>query len=128
MLELAHPTRHAFLHHGTSISVSVPEEDSQKLFWIPPILRTIATEGIGIIELAAAVARHVTHLTKSGDWVLRERARLEVELDALIREELVSSFNQEVPQKQYESVLEKIIQRELSPGEAVRLLMNGRLK
>jgi hypothetical protein len=49
-------------------------------------------------------------------------------LDALIREELVSRFQQDISQKQYDSVLEKIIQRELSPGEAVKLLMNGRLK
>jgi putative protein kinase ArgK-like GTPase of G3E family len=70
----------------------------------------------------------VAHLTQSGDWAVRERARLEVELDALIREELVNRFRQDVPQKQYENMLEKVIQREMSPGEAVRLLMNGRLK
>ncbi len=128
MLELAHPTQHIFLHHGTSMSVSVPEADSQKLLWIPPILRTVSTEGKGIVELAESIARHVAHLTHSGDWAVRERARLEVELDALIREELVSRFRQDVPQKQYEDALEKIIQRELSPGEAVKLLMKDRLK
>ena len=54
------------------------------------------------MELAEAIARHVAHLTQSGDWAVRERARLEVELDALIREELVSRFRQDVPQKQYD--------------------------
>jgi LAO/AO transport system kinase len=128
MLELAHPTQHVFQHHGISMSTSVPEVNSQRLLWIPPIQRTISTEGKGIVELAESIARHVAHLTQSGDWALRERARLEVELDALIREELVSRFNQDVPQKQYENLLEKIIRRELSPGEAVKLLINGRLK
>ena len=128
MLDLAHPTQHVFLHHGTYMNVPAPEVDSQKQLWIPLIQRTVATEGKGIVELAQAVARHVAHLTQSGDWAVRERARLEVELDALIREELVSRFRQNVPQKQYDSMLEKIIQRELSPGEAVKLLMNGRLK
>jgi putative protein kinase ArgK-like GTPase of G3E family len=70
----------------------------------------------------------VAHLTQSGNWTVRERARLEVELDALIREELVNRFRKDVPQKQYENMLEKMIQRELSPGEAVKILMNGRLK
>jgi hypothetical protein len=70
----------------------------------------------------------VAHLTQSGDWAVRERARLEVELDALIHEELTSRFRRDVPQKQYDDLLEKIVQRELSPGEAVKLLMNGRLK
>jgi LAO/AO transport system kinase len=129
MLELAHPAERIFQHHGSSMRVAAPKQDSSSApLWIPPIQRTVSTEGKGIVELAEAIARHVTHLTQSGDWALRERARLEVELDALIRDELVNRFRQDVPQKQYESVLEKIIHRELSPGEAVKLLMNGRLK
>ena len=146
MLELAHPTERIFQHHGSSMRTPspalapgasvdqtqgkvAPKQDSLSApLWIPPILRTVSIEGKGIVELAEAIARHVAHLTHSGDWAVRERARLEVELDALIREELVSRFNQDIPQKQYENVLEKIIQRELSPGEAVKLLMNGRLK
>jgi LAO/AO transport system kinase len=128
MLELAHPTQRVFLHHGTYMNAPVPDADAQKQLWIPPIQRTVSTEGKGIVELAQAIARHVAHLTQSGNWAVRERARLEVELDALIREELVSRFRQDVPQKQYESMLEKILQRELSPGEAVGMLMNGRLR
>jgi LAO/AO transport system kinase len=126
MLELAHPTQRVFLHHGTYMNA--PVADAQNQLWIPPIQRTVSTEGKGIVELAQAIARHVAHLTQTGDWAVRERARLEVELDALIREELVSRFRKDIPQKQYESMLDKIIQRELSPGEAVRTLMNGRLR
>jgi LAO/AO transport system kinase len=129
MLDLAHPTEHVFQHHGITMRIEAPKQDSSSaLLWIPPIRRTVATEGKGIVELAESIAKHVVHLTQSGGWAVRERARLEVELDALIHEELVSRFRQDVPQRQYESVLEKIIQRELSPGEAVKVLMNGRLK
>ena len=129
MLELAHPTERIFQHHGSTMRTTAPKQDSSAtLLWIPLVLRTVSTEGKGIVELAEAIARHTAYLTQSGDWAVRERARLEVELDALIREELVSHFRQDVPQKQYESVFEKIIQRELSPGEAVKILMNIRLK
>ena len=129
MLDLAHPTERVFQHHGQSMRVAAPKQDSSSaLMWIPPIQRTVATEGKGIAELAESIARHVAHLTHSGDWAVRERARLEVELDALIRETLVSRFREEVPQKQYDNVLERIIQRELSPWEAVKSLMNGRSK
>jgi LAO/AO transport system kinase len=106
-----------------------PKQDAVSApLWIPLIQRTVATEGKGIAELAECITKHVTYLTQSGDWAVRERARLEVELDALIHEELVSRFRRDVPQKQYEIVLEKLIQRELSPGEAVRILLNRRLK
>jgi LAO/AO transport system kinase len=129
MLDLAHPTERIFQHHGSAMRVAAPKQDSSSApLWIPPIQRTVATEGKGITELVQAIAQHVTHLTQSGDWAVRERARLEVELDALIREELVIRFRQDVLQTQYEDILKKIIQRELSPGEAVRILMNGRLK
>jgi LAO/AO transport system kinase len=96
--------------------------------WIPPIQRTVSTEGKGIVELAKSIALHVAHLTQSGDWAVRDRTRLEVQLDALIQEELINRFRQDVSQKQYEATLEKIFRRELSPAEAVRVLMNGSSK
>ena len=129
MLDLAHPTERVFQHHGQAMRVAAPKQDAASApMWIPPIQRTVATEGRGITELAEAITRHVAHLTQSGDWAVRERARLEVELDALIRETLVRQFREEVSQTQYEEALERIIQRELSPWNAVKSLMNGRLK
>jgi LAO/AO transport system kinase len=129
MLDLAHPTERVFQHHGQAMRTVAPKQDSSSApMWIPPIQRTVATEGKGISELAESIARHVAHLTHSGDWIVRERARLEVELDALIREALVNQFKEDVPQKQVDDVLEKIIQRNISPWEAVKLLMNGRVK
>ncbi len=123
MLELAHPMQRVFRHHGINMNVTVPEVDSQKQLWIPPIQRTISIEGKGIVELAQSIAKHLAYLTQSGDWAVRERARLEVELDALVREVLVSRFREDVPQLQYEDVLERVIQRDLSPWEAVKILM-----
>jgi LAO/AO transport system kinase len=126
MLELAHPVQHRFKHHGTYIDIPAQPVEPQTQVWIPLIQRTISTDGTGIAELAESIQQHVAHLARSGDWTLRERTRLEVELDGLIREELVEQFRRDVPAKHYESVLERIVQRELSPGEAVKLLMNGR--
>ncbi len=129
MLDLAHPTERVFQHHGQTMRTAAPKQDSLSApMWIPPILRTVATEGKGIAELAESIAGHVAHLTQSGDWAVRDRARLEVELDALIRETLVNRFRENVPQKQVDDALERIIQRELSPWEAVKSLMNGGYK
>lgn len=128
MLELAHPTERVFKHHGTSMSVSAPKGNTNTNLWIPPIQRTVATEGAGIAELADAIARHTAHLRQSGDWTVRERIRLEVELEALIRESLLDRFREDVPQEAYEEILEKVIQRNVSPWEAAKILLNGRLK
>ena len=146
MLELAHPAERIFQHHGSTMRTpspalapgasvdqtqgkAAPKQDSSSApLWIPPIQRTVSIEGKGIVEVAEAIARHVAHLTQTGDWAVRERARLEVELDALIREALVNDFHRDVPQKKYDAVLVKIIQRSLSPLEAMKMLMDGRRK
>lgn len=137
MLELAHPTERVFRHHGLTMRTPLdqttgkpaPNQDSSSAaMWIPPILRTVSIESKGIVELAEAIARHVAHLRQSGGWALRERARLEVELEALTREALWNQFHEKVPQEEYKIVLEKVVQRNVSPWEAVNELMKGRLK
>ena len=128
MLELAHPTERVFKHHGAYMSASMPKQNSDAKMWIPPIQRTVSTEGTGIPELAESISRHVAHLRSSGGWVLRERTRLEVELEALIRDGLMTRFIEEISTERYEEALESVIQRKLSPWEAAAMLMNGRSK
>ena len=94
--------------------------------WIPPIHKTVATDGKGIAELAGSIANHVTHLRQSGDWSARDRARLGSEMDALLRESLLSQFMKSVQQYKYEEMVEKVLQRQLSPYEAVHMLLNGK--
>ncbi len=127
MLELAHPTRHVFLHHGREMVVEAPVQAETKI-WIPPIQRTVATEGRGIVELAAHIAAHVEHLRVSGEWAARERARLGSEMEALLHEALMTRFRAEVPDGKFESALKKVYERSLSPWEAVQMLVNGRRK
>jgi LAO/AO transport system kinase len=128
MLELAHPTERVFKHHGTYMSVSAPKTNTNTKMWIPPIQRTVSTEGIGIPELVDAIKRHVEHLRLSGDWALRERTRLEVELEALIRQGLMTKFREELTVEVYENVLESVIQRKVSPWQAANMLLKERSK
>ena len=127
MLDLAHPTERVFQHHGSTMRTVAPKQDSSAtLMWIPPIQKTVAVESKGIVELAESIGRHVAHLRQSGDWAVRERTRLEVELEALIREALLNRFREDVPQEKYEDVLGKVMQRNISPWEAAQRLLNGR--
>lgn len=122
-LELAHPTKRVFRHHGQTMSIDAPETDSK--IWIPPINKTIATDGTGIAELAESIAKHVTHIRQNGDWALRDRARLGSELEAVLQEELVNRFFARVQKAKYDELVEKVMQRKLSPYEAVQILLNG---
>jgi len=126
-LELAHPMQHIFRHHGTLEVIETPNIPTYSS-WIPPIQKTVATEGTGVPELAEEIARHAEHLRESGDWAARERSRLGSELDAMLREMLVARFREDVPESRYEEVLEQVYQRDLAPWEAVKMLLNGRSK
>ncbi|HJS18574.1 MAG TPA: methylmalonyl Co-A mutase-associated GTPase MeaB [Anaerolineales bacterium] len=130
-LELAHPTKRVFRHHGKTMSTDIPlpkgpsDPTSDKSIWIPPIHKTISTEGKGIAELAESIARHVQHLHQSGDWSARDRARLGSELESVLREALVNRFMENVQKRKYEEILERVLNRDISPYEAVNTLLNG---
>jgi LAO/AO transport system kinase len=106
------------------MDVQAPQDESQTL-WIPPIHKTVSTEGKGIAELAGSIARHVQHLQQTGDWAARDRARLGSVLEAALREALVDRFMQRVSNAEYERVIEQVIRRTLSPDEAVEGLLSG---
>lgn len=125
-LELAHPTKRVFRHHGQTMTLEAPEADAT--LWIPPICKTISTDGTGIPELVDSIAKHATHLHQSGDWAVRDRARLRSELEAVLRDELMNHFLGGVQQVTYEEAIEGVVQRKLSPYEAARSLLNGTMK
>ncbi len=126
MLDLAHPIEKVFKHHGQVMTISAPKVEMDPSLWIPPIWRTVATEGKGVAELVESINAHAEHLRQSGDWTKRERARLETELDLLITETLVAQFRAQLPDSRYDKIVDQITKRTLSPWEAVKSLLNGR--
>jgi LAO/AO transport system kinase len=142
MLELAHPTRRVVRHHGQTMTVNSargimegngdsstsPTAQPDLSIWIPPIHRTIATDGTGIPELAESIAKHAAHLRVSGDWTARDRARLGSELEAILKDALMNRFLEEdVRRKTYDEIFEMVMNRDLSPYEAVKFLLNGNI-
>ena len=123
-LELAHPARRVYRHHGQSMTVEAPIMNDA--IWIPPINKTVATEGTGIAEVAESIAKHAAHLRETGDWAKRERSRLGSELEAVLQDALMNRFMEEVRREKYEEILEQVMSRSLAPHDAVKMLLNGR--
>ncbi|WKZ43131.1 MAG: methylmalonyl Co-A mutase-associated GTPase MeaB [Anaerolineales bacterium] len=126
-LALAHPTPRVYRHHGKTMTMTVnaPADPS---VWIPPIKKTIATDGTGIAEVAESIAKHAAHLRVTGDWASRDRARLGSELEAALGEALMRRFFQNIQKEKYDEMVEQVVKRTLSPHEAVKVLLNGNLK
>jgi len=132
MLQLAHPRSRTFMensdHHLMNFLFKEKESpaDAEDLeTWIPPIIRTVAIEGEGVEELALAIERHFVYLEKSGGLKQRERVRLESELNLLLRETMVSRWREDVSPAQYEQALKQLVLRQISPWQAVDLLLDG---
>lgn len=129
MLNLAHPVAHIFRHHGQTETIAAPEtEIDDAPIWIPPVLRTIATDATGVPELIKAIAKHRSHLKDTGNLKRRERARLESELEYRLQDQLVSRWRETLSDKTYEKVMEQLLARSISPQEAAQSLLNGAIK
>src|SRR5512143_3611493 len=127
MLELAHPSQRVYLHHGMRLPASVQDQkeaDARQAesMWLPPICKTVSTDGQGIPALAEQIAKHAEYLRSSGGWAARDAARLASELDLILQQTLMEQFRAREPQARYNEVLEQVVRRDISPWEAVELL------
>ncbi len=118
MLGLAHPQRRSFPSR-----LPVGEAPKDEPIWMPPILRTTALDGKGVPELAQAIDRHAEFLRSSGGWESRERQRIESELEGRLTRTMMKDFHDRLGEEKYCAVVEELVARKLSPGEAVKKLM-----
>jgi LAO/AO transport system kinase len=124
-LNLSHPRPRRILHHGRLETVQEESSSTHKEpVWQPPILRTIALDGTGIPDLAEAIASHRAFLESTGGWEERERWRLQTEFDLLLQNSLVENFRAGLPGGAYQQVLGALLERRISPIQAVAQLMD----
>jgi LAO/AO transport system kinase len=124
MLELAHPGSRVFRKHALTSQLA-PETAPSNDVWIPPIQRTVATEGTGVSEVVQLITRHQSYLLRTGDWSRREQSRLEIELENMLEEELVNRWRTQVAESYYKTVLQALLERRISPYKAVEDLLKG---
>ncbi len=125
-LNLSHPQPRRSMHHGRVVEVqdSRTTPDSAVPEWQPPILRTVALDGTGIPALADAIASHRQQLESTGGWAQRDLWRLQSELDQLLQNTLVDSFRSRLPPAAYQRAVESILERRISPYQAVENLIH----
>ncbi len=94
------------------MDVDYSEYKQDSLTWIPPILPTVSTTGEGIQELINQVSAHKTYLLESGEWKIREAARLKNDLENLLGAELRKHWESSISEDQYNKVLSNVLSPE----------------
>ncbi|MBL8161966.1 MAG: methylmalonyl Co-A mutase-associated GTPase MeaB [Anaerolineae bacterium] len=124
MLELGHPASRTELlqHHGQLMSVEPSANGHNAPLWMPPIVRTVATNGQGVDELLDAIEQHREHVLSAG-LVELERAHIEIEIYERLRETLLLRFLQALPGDTLADMLRRVQAREIDPRGAVSELM-----
>jgi LAO/AO transport system kinase len=88
----------------------------------PPVLLTTASTGDGVHDVVEAFEEHLEHLKRHGDLERRRRRRLEQRLNDLMRERLWGEFRARVPQRQWETSLDGMMEHRLTPHQAAERL------
>ncbi len=92
--------------------------------WIPPILKTVATEGRGIEELAEAIDNGYKHLQNSSLHRSRKREAAKERLMNLLREGLAQrAVDAFYPGESLDRVIDQIVQREMEPHSVVNEIL-----
>jgi len=121
MVEMGH-TRNAFngKHHLEDFQEITSHAQSE---WIPPVLKTTASEYQGTKELTEVILAHAVYLHQSGQWHAKDQAAIRANIRHQLLAALLSNFNQYVPTELIDSLVEKAQNRTISPNEAVRELL-----
>jgi GTPase len=95
-----------------------------KRSWRVPVVRTEATKGTGIDELAEAIAEHRKHIEEEGTLAERRARNLRAEVlgiaAARLRRELTERAEKD---PEWGGLLERVVQREIDPATAARELV-----
>jgi LAO/AO transport system kinase len=95
--------------------------------WTPPVIRTEATSGVGLPELAAAVRAFRAH--SATRLPARRRARAAVRVRELLARQLLAHVEQAMlAPGEFEEVLDRITHRELDPHAAAASLADRVLR
>ncbi|MCK4717071.1 MAG: methylmalonyl Co-A mutase-associated GTPase MeaB [Thermoplasmata archaeon] len=104
------------------------ELNPDKEGWQPPVMETVARDGVGIEEVVDKAQEHMAYLKESGMLEQGLKQRAELELLAIVREEISRHVLEKgVEREELDALLDRIMQLELDPYSAAEEVL-GRLR
>lgn len=91
--------------------------------WRPPVVKTIATNGVGTAQVVDAIERHVAYLHESDEIRKQERACIAREFRDILRVELFQRWLADVGEDEIEQTIDRLVARQTDPYTAARELL-----
>ena len=89
--------------------------------WVPPIVKTVASAAKGIDELEAAISRHRQYLESSGELDRRNRERVRIRIETLLKERFMDRLLAATPN--FDAILDDVLQKRNNPHDAAEALL-----
>jgi LAO/AO transport system kinase len=93
--------------------------------WVPPIVKTVASQSKGIADLDDAVARHFAYLESSGELDRRNRERVRIRIETQVKENFMRRLMDETTN--YDAILEDVLRKKNNPHDAAESML-GRVR
>src|SRR5256885_2141932 len=84
--------------------------------WVPPIVKTVASRGLGIEELDAAIEKHYDYIRASGELDRRNRERVRIRIETLLKEKFMGRLLGVTDN--YEQILDDVLRKRNNPHDA----------
>jgi LAO/AO transport system kinase len=112
---------------GECVSPFPAREGGQgvRSIWRPPVIKTIAARGDGVLDLVRAIADHRRYLEATGEMARRNQVHLVNELERILRDGLMDRLLSQIDQARLASLMAQVATRELDPYAAAHLLLAG---
>src|SRR5213592_3706388 len=92
--------------------------------WIPPIVKTVASRGEGIVELDEAQQKHFQYLATSGELDRRNRERVRIRIETLLKEKFMGRLiGGTLTASDYEKILDDVLRKRNNPHDAVESVL-----
>jgi LAO/AO transport system kinase len=84
--------------------------------YVPPIVKTVASTGQGVEELDEAIAKHRAYLEASGELVRRNRERVRIRIETMLKEKFMNRLMIATPN--FDEILDDVLHKRNNPHDA----------
>jgi GTPase len=98
-----------------SLQTILMMKDHDANSWLPNIIKSVASENKGIIEIADEINRHRDYMIKNNLFLSKRESRTKIRIKEIVEDQINNKLWSESGEKSLNSSLEKVILGNLSP-------------